>query len=50
MLGPRLNTIHNLYYYLKLMQDMRDSIEIEKFDDFVKQFYQLRSKTVPTVA
>lgn len=50
MLGPRLNTIHNLYYYLKLMQDMRDAIEENKFDEFVKQFYQLRSKTVPTVA
>jgi len=50
MLGPRLNTIHNLYYYLKLMQDMRDAIEKNEFDDFVKQFYQLRSKTVPTVA
>ncbi len=50
MLGPRLNTIHNLYYYLKLMQDMRNTIEINKFDDFVKQFYQLRSKTVPSVS
>lgn len=50
MLGPRLNTIHNLYYYLKLMQDMRDAIESSMFDEFVKHFYQLRSKTVPTVA
>jgi len=50
MLGPRLNTIHNLYYYLKLMQDMRDAIEENQFDEFVKHFYQLRSKTVPTVA
>ncbi len=50
MLGPRLNTIHNLYYYLKLMQDMRDAIEENKIDKFVKHFYQLRGKTVPTVA
>jgi len=50
MLGSRLNTIHNLYYYLKLMQEMRDAIEINEFDDFIKQFYQLRGKTVPTVA
>jgi tRNA-guanine family transglycosylase len=35
-------TIHNLYYYLQLMQNMRDAIEQNKFDDFVKQFYQLR--------
>jgi len=50
MLGPRLNTIHNLYYYLKLMQDMRDAIEDNQFDEFIKHFYQLRSKTVPTVS
>lgn len=50
MLGAKLNTIHNLYYYLKLMQDMRDAIEKSEFDNFVKQFYQLRSKSVPTVA
>lgn len=50
MQGARLNTIHNLYYYLKLMQDMRDAIENSEFDNFVRQFYQLRSKAMPTVA
>ncbi|MCK5830985.1 MAG: tRNA guanosine(34) transglycosylase Tgt [Methylococcales bacterium] len=50
MQGARLNTIHNLYYYLKLMQDIRDAIEKSEFDGFVKQFYQLRSKAVPYVA
>ncbi len=50
MLGPRLNTIHNLYYYLKLMQDMRDAIEKSEFGDFIRQFYQLRGKSVPTVS
>ena len=44
MLGPRLNTIHNLYYYLQLMQGMRDAIEQNKFAEFVKHFYQLRSR------
>jgi queuine tRNA-ribosyltransferase len=48
MLGPRLNTIHNLYYYLKLMQDMRGAIEKTEFDDFIRQFYQLRDKVVPS--
>jgi queuine tRNA-ribosyltransferase len=48
MLGSRLNTIHNLYYYLKLMQDMRDAIEKTEFDEFIRQFYQLRGKTVPS--
>ncbi len=50
MLGPRLNTIHNLYYYLKLMEDIRSAIENAVFDDFVNQFYQLRGKSVPTVS
>lgn len=50
MLGSRLNTIHNLYYYLQLMQRMRKAIENIEFDDFVKKFYQLRSKSVPSVS
>ncbi len=50
MQGSRLNTIHNLYYYLKLMQNMRDAIENSEFYKFIEQFYQLRSKAVPTVA
>jgi queuine tRNA-ribosyltransferase len=50
MLGSRLNTIHNLYYYLSLMQGLRDAIEKQELDVFVKQFYQQRGKAVPTVA
>ncbi len=49
MLGSRLNTIHNLYYYLQLMQDMRDAIEKSEFDGFVQQFYRLRSKVTPNI-
>lgn len=50
MLGSRLNTIHNLYYYQELMQGLRDAIERQVMDDYVKQFYQLRGKNVPDVA
>jgi len=50
MLGSRLNTIHNLYYYLNLMQDLRDAIAAQNLDHFVKQFYQQREKPVPIVA
>ncbi len=50
MLGPRLNTIHNLYFYLELMQGLRDAIALEQLEDFVKMFYQQRGKTVPVVA
>ena len=50
MLGSRLNTIHNLYYYLSLMQGLRDAIENKELDIFVKQFYQQRGKAVPSMA
>lgn len=43
MLGSRLNTIHNLYYYLNLMQNLRDAIASQTLDSFVEQFYQQRS-------
>jgi queuine tRNA-ribosyltransferase len=50
MLGARLNTIHNLYYYLSLMQSLRDAIEKQELDVFIRQFYQQREKTVPSMA
>ncbi|MEQ1636354.1 MAG: tRNA guanosine(34) transglycosylase Tgt [Methylococcales bacterium] len=50
MLGSRLNTIHNLHYYLSLMQGLRDAIASKNLLEFVKQFYQLRDKAVPVVA
>ena len=50
MLGPRLNTIHNLYYYLQLMQELRAAIEHGRLDAYVKQFYQQRGKAVPDVS
>ena len=50
MLGSHLNTIHNLYYYLQLMQGLRDAISSQTLEAFVKQFYQQREMPVPTVA
>jgi len=44
ILGARLNTIHNLYYYQKLMKGIRDSIKEDKFDDFARDFYAKREK------
>ncbi|MBD3807904.1 MAG: tRNA-guanine transglycosylase, partial [Epsilonproteobacteria bacterium] len=41
----RLATIHNLYYYLDLMKQMREAILEEKFDEFKKEFYAKREKT-----
>lgn len=50
ILGARLNTLHNLYYYLSLMQGLREAIEKQSLDIFVKQFYQQRGKAVPLMA
>ena len=50
ILGSRLNTIHNLYYYLKLMENMRKAIEKHEFDEFIHTFYQLRGKSIPNVS
>ena len=44
MLGSRLNTIHNLHYYLDLMAKMRDAIENGEFEVFKKEFYAKRTK------
>ncbi|MEW6761720.1 MAG: tRNA guanosine(34) transglycosylase Tgt [Pseudomonadota bacterium] len=38
ILGARLNTIHNLHFYLKIMQEMRDAIDADKFNEFRIQF------------
>ena len=43
ILGLRLNTIHNLYYYHDLMLNIRESIRNNKFDDFIKEFYSNRN-------
>jgi queuine tRNA-ribosyltransferase len=39
MLSARLNSIHNLTYYLRLMNAMRGAIRENRFDDWVKAFY-----------
>ncbi|RLW69555.1 MAG: tRNA guanosine(34) transglycosylase Tgt, partial [gamma proteobacterium symbiont of Stewartia floridana] len=43
ILGARLNTIHNLYYYQKLMRDIRSAIENGRFEAFRKAFYEMRA-------
>jgi queuine tRNA-ribosyltransferase len=39
ILGARLGTIHNLYYYQSLMRDLRAAIEAGRLTDFVSAFY-----------
>ena len=44
ILGARLNTIHNLHYYLALMQDMRTAIDEHRFAEFRVQFAADRAR------
>ncbi len=43
ILGARLNTLHNLYYYLDLMRRLRAAIEEATLVEFVQQFQQDRA-------
>lgn len=47
ILGSRLNTIHNLRHYQRVMEGLRHAIEQGKLDDFVAEFYQRQGKAVP---
>lgn len=49
MLGGRLNTIHNLRFYQKVMSDMREALDNDTFDEFVEIFYQQREQSVPAL-
>jgi len=46
ILGARLATIHNLHYYLTLMQEMRVAIETGTFQHFVKRFHTDRRRGI----
>lgn len=46
ILGARLNTIHNLSYYLNLMQEMRDALEAGTFEEWKKTFAENRARGV----
>jgi len=40
ILSPRLNTIHNLYYYIKLIKGIQEAIRERRFIDFYKKYKQ----------
>ena len=46
LLSARLNTVHNLTYYLSLMNQMRKAILDGSFEDWVKTFYRNRGSDV----
>ena len=46
MLAPMLATIHNLHYYLNLMQEIRDALEAGRFADFRQRFAADRARGI----
>jgi len=43
LLSYRLNTIHNIHYYLSLMKTMRTAIEKNEFNTFKRKFYEKKA-------
>lgn len=50
ILGARLNTYHNLYYYHTLMRGLRGAIEANALQDFVADFYAKRAQKPVSVS
>ncbi len=46
MLGPMLASIHNLHYYLNLMQEIRNSLDTGDFGAFVARFHTERARGI----
>lgn len=44
--GARLNTLHNLHFYLNLMQEIRDAIEAGRFDEWREAFARDRARGI----
>lgn len=44
--GARLNTLHNLYFYLRIMEEMREALEHGRFAQWQEQFFTDRSKGI----
>ena len=43
ILGAHLNTIHNLYFYQRLMQEIRAAIVAGRFETYAAEFYALKA-------
>ena len=46
LLAYTLNTIHNLYYYSRLMEDMRQAIRTDGLSDYCHEFYKNQRRGV----
>ena len=47
ILGAHLNTIHNLYFYQRLMREIRGAIEAARFEAYAAEFYALQAAGNP---
>jgi queuine tRNA-ribosyltransferase len=47
ILGAHLNTIHNLYFYQRLMREIRGAIEAGRFEAYAAEFYALKEARSP---
>jgi queuine tRNA-ribosyltransferase len=47
ILGARLNTLHNLHYYQRLMQTLRSAIAAGDLDGCIREFYAARTGDQP---
>jgi len=50
ILGARLNTLHNLFYYQQLMAELRDAIAAGRLGEVVAGFHEARRKPSAAVA
>jgi queuine tRNA-ribosyltransferase len=39
LVAMRLNTLHNLHFFLNLMKEARAAIEADRYGDFLKEFH-----------
>ncbi len=46
MLGPMLNSIHNLHYYVNLMREVREALDAGSFEAFAVKFVEDRGRGV----
>jgi queuine tRNA-ribosyltransferase len=47
ILGARLNTVHNLYFYQRLMREIRAAIEAGRLEAYSAEFYALLEEPAP---
>jgi queuine tRNA-ribosyltransferase len=49
ILGAHLNTIHNLYFYQRLMREIRAAIEAGRFESYAAEFHALKAAGRPLI-